>query len=292
MLWDFTEGVQKILHIPALKSVHVLQAESSRLLGVQVETLSLKTQRTALAGAEAVTVPTRAAAGILARDHPSSAPKLRIIPFGVDDSESIRQAVRAHEYGPPGPLLYVGRFSEIKGTPDFFHALCHILPRHPEVPVVVAGGIPDSRKMEARWKRKLTNILPESLRGRVEFTGWVSGKELASLYSTARLLVSPSRLETYGLAVLEGMLYGLPVVGTETPGTTDLVVHGRTGLLSSPGDPRRFAHHILELLANIERARQMGQYGAEAIRNTRLWSHIVPDLVAVYRELLSPSKRF
>ena len=286
MLWDFTRQVTAGLRVPTVKSVHVLQAESSRLLGLREETLSLKAQNTALAEADVLILPTRAAADILLQDHPRAASKLRILPFGIRDSEQIRHSVATHRYGPPGPVLYVGRFSEVKGTPDLFAAIPHVLARHPDVSFVIAGGVPDSPKMEARWQRKLLALLPETFRKNVEFTGWVSGEKLASFYSGARLLVSPSRLETYGLAVLEAMLFGLPVAGTITPGTSDLVLHGETGLLSNPGDPGELADNVSELIGNVELCTRMGKNGAKAVRKSRLWERVIPDLLNVYRELL------
>ncbi len=286
MLWDFAQTVATIGRVPAVKSVHVLQAESSRLLGLKGETLSLQSQNAALAGAEIVTVPSRGAAECLARDYPAYARKLRVIPFGIQDSPAALHSAAVHAYGPPGPVLYVGRFAEVKGTPDLFHAIPQVLARHPEVPFVVAGGIPDSRKMDNRWRRKLDALLPEPFRKHVRFTGWVSGDELALLYSAARVLVSPSRLETYGLAVLEAMLFGLPVVGTNTAGTSELVAHGETGLLSNPGDSGELADNLCELLGNVELCARMGKNGAEAVRKSRLWDRVISELVTVYRELL------
>ncbi|PWN44984.1 UDP-Glycosyltransferase/glycogen phosphorylase [Ceraceosorus guamensis] len=63
------------------------------------------------------------------------------------------------------------------------------------------------------------------------FMGHQKGKRLAAMYASASVFAFPSFTETFGQVVLEALASGLPVVGLHAEGTSDLVTHGRTGLL-------------------------------------------------------------
>ena len=73
--------------------------------------------------------------------------------------------------------------------------------------------------------------------GRVTVTGFVNQTEIGAWYSSADLLVLPSRSETWGLVVNEAMNFGLPAVVSDQAGcAADLVVQGRTGAVFHAGD--------------------------------------------------------
>ncbi len=61
--------------------------------------------------------------------------------------------------------------------------------------------------------------------------GHQKGSRLAAMYASASIFAFPSFTETFGQVVLEALASGLPVVGLHAEGTSDLVVHGKTGLL-------------------------------------------------------------
>lgn len=63
------------------------------------------------------------------------------------------------------------------------------------------------------------------------FMGHQKGKRLAAMYASSSIFAFPSFTETFGQVVLEALASGLPVVGLHAEGTSDLVSHGRTGLL-------------------------------------------------------------
>ena len=108
---------------------------------------------------------------------------------------------------------------------------------------------------------------------------------LAAQYGDAAALVLASQYETFGLVALEAMLHGLPVAATAAGGVAELVAHGQTGLLSAPGDARALADNAVALLADRELARRLGSAAAAAVRASRLWTHVLPAMLAVYAEL-------
>ena len=287
MLWSFSATLRGELAVPAVQSVHVVQRYMNELRGTRERTLSLAGEEAALAAAERVIAPSRSAADVLLASHPSLAPRLRVVGHGIDDSPAARAAAARHAADAGhGPLLAAGRFGDIKGTPELFDVTRAVLTRLPGAAVTIAGGVPANRRVEARWRRRWQSRTPEPLQTRARFTGWLDGAALAAHYHDAAALIVASRYETFGLVALEAMLYGLPVASTTAGGLAELIVHGETGLLSPPQDAEALAEHAVALLSDPDLARRLGQGGAAAVRSRHLWEFVLPELLAVYAEVV------
>jgi hypothetical protein len=92
--------------------------------------------------------------------------------------------------------------------------------------------------------------------------GWVSDEQLSNLYRTCKLVVAPSRYESFGLPLIEAMQYGKAVIGTTAGGMPEVITDGREGLLVPPGDASAFASALVRLV-NDDRLRQ--QYERAAV---------------------------
>jgi glycogen(starch) synthase len=285
MLWAFAAGLRTTLGIPAVKTIHVLQKEVGRLRGSSERTLSLAGQEAALATADRVIVPSRATAAMLLADAPDIHDRVRTVPHGIEDSRQAQIATADRGRGKPGPLLYVGRFADIKGTADFLAAVPSVLERRPETRVVIAGGIPGNVKAEARWLSQWRQQAPEHIRARVAFTGWIDAADLGHQYAAASVLAVPSHVETFGLVALEGMLHGTPIVAADAPALRELIIDGESGILYPRGDSRALATAIVTLLDAPARARTLGASAAASVRQRRLWEHMLPAVRQVYAEL-------
>ena len=86
----------------------------------------------------------------------------------------------------------------------------------------------------------------------MELLGRVPRRQLAGLYQWADLLVLPSVSDTFGLALLESLSHGVPVVATTHTGAVDLVSDGREGYVIPPRAPALLA----EILGRVEGERQ------------------------------------
>jgi lipopolysaccharide/colanic/teichoic acid biosynthesis glycosyltransferase len=84
---------------------------------------------------------------------------------------------------------------------------------------------------------------------------------MPEMYSLMDILVLPSHREGFPRAPMEALTMGVPCIVTDVRGCREVVEHGRNGLLVPPGDVRALAAAIIELLANRERAREMGAEG-------------------------------
>jgi glycosyltransferase involved in cell wall biosynthesis len=133
-----------------------------------------------------------------------------------------------------------------------------------------------------------------SLRARTEQMGlapWVvfagMRRDVAGLLPLLEIFVLPSLYEGFGIAILEAMAAGRPVVATAVGGIPEVVVHGETGLLVPPGDPVALADALHELLAHPERARELGARGRERAHEKFRIEAIVKQHEDLYAALMA-----
>lgn len=99
------------------------------------------------------------------------------------------------------------------------------------------------------------------LSDRVVFAG--QRRDVASVLPLMDLFVCPSLYEGFGIAIVEAMASGRPVVASATGGITEIVAQGETGLLVPPGDVAALADAIRRLLSHPDQARAMGKNGRQ-----------------------------
>lgn len=284
-LWTWAAGLQRHLGVPVVKTIHVLQAVLDEQRGVSEPTRTRQQQEQALAEADRVLAPSRACAEDLLRRYPAVRDRLRVTPLGIDPSPAADAAVAARRISlPPPQVLHVGRFDAIKGTDLLLEMIPRVLEREPSARFVIAGGVPANARSERRWHRQWQAMATPAARARCELTGWLSPLEREALAGRSALLVAPSRYETFGLAVLEAMQFGLPVIATATGALSELVNHD-TGRPVPAGNAAALTDAVVELLQAPRHARTLGLAGAEKVRNRHLWIHTIQALTEVYREV-------
>ena len=118
----------------------------------------------------------------------------------------------------PRRCVYVGRLSWEKGVDRLLDAIAKV----PELSLDVVGDGPLRGDLERR-------AAALGLSGRVRFLGWMD--DTTPVLAAAALAVSPSRLEGLGLAVMEALESGVPVIATDIPGSREALAGGRYGRL-------------------------------------------------------------
>lgn len=286
MLWPFAASLRDELAAPAVKTVHVVQREMNALRRTTEHTRSLAGQEAALAAADRIIVPSRAAAAALEPYGEHVAARLRIAPHGIDDSPAARAAVAARkrtiDYV---PLLAVGRFDDVKGTPELFKVLRHVLGRLRANNAVVAGGVPANLRAELQWRRRWELEAPPSLRERVRFTGWLDREALAAEYAAAGVMVVTSRFETFGLTALEAMLFGVAVVANPAGGVAEVIEHNVSGLVMDHPNVELVSGNAILLMGDRGRVLELGLQAAAQVRRRHLWEHALPRILEVYGEM-------
>jgi glycosyltransferase involved in cell wall biosynthesis len=115
-------------------------------------------------------------------------------------------------------LLYVGRISHEKGVLEIPAIYEHVKQSVPQVKMVFVGKGPAQKHLKKE--------MPKSV-----FIDWVDQNELSDIYSSANLLVLPSRFDTFCNVVLEALSCGLPVIAYKTKGPKDIIRNGQDGFL-------------------------------------------------------------
>lgn len=141
----------------------------------------------------------------------------------------------------PPRLAYVGRLEAYKHVELLFEAAALLVPRHPDLELVVIGRGAERARLEAR-------AAALGLAGRTRFTGHVDDAERDALLAGARACVFPSQKEGFGLTVVEANALATPVVARDAPGLRDSVQDGETGRLVAGDDPADWAHALAPLL--------------------------------------------
>ena len=105
-------------------------------------------------------------------------------------------------------------------------------------------------------------------------------EDFVRILQCSDLFLLPSESESFGLAALEAMSCGVPVVGSNVQGIPEVVIHGETGFLSQVGDVESMAKHSLELLNNESKQREFAKSSRERV----LSEFAVESVVDLYED--------
>ncbi|OGS41905.1 MAG: hypothetical protein A3K67_03355 [Euryarchaeota archaeon RBG_16_62_10] len=161
-------------------------------------------------------------------------------------------------------ILFVGGLEPRKGLEFLIHALEPVASAVPEVRLVAIGK--SGFRGTDEWGWFLTLAARLGVRERLEFHESVPQETLLQLYSDCDVLVMPSRTEGWGLALMEAMACGKPIVASRTGGIPELVRDGVDGLLVPPGDVKGIADAVTRLLSDPGLGKAMGARGMERVK--------------------------
>ncbi|HEX3426912.1 MAG TPA: glycosyltransferase family 4 protein [Acidimicrobiales bacterium] len=174
-------------------------------------------------------------------------------------------------------VLGLGRVVAKKGFDLLIGAWAPIAGSHPGVGVTIAGGGAERDRLEAEAQRR-------GVADSVHFTGPVSQGQVRWLMANAELFVLPSRVEPFGIVVLEALRAGIPVVVSSRGAAAEIVTSGREGLVVDPFDPVALGGAISALLDDDERRGAMGHLGALRAGDFS-WSRIAAEYRSLYHSV-------
>jgi glycosyltransferase involved in cell wall biosynthesis len=189
---------------------------------------------------------------------------------GVDRVAASARPVRGH-------LICVGTLGRHKGQDVLVEALAELgdLDWH----CVLAGGLDRDPDFVDQLRTRITRL---GYGHRVLLAGVLTGEVLSHAYSTADLLVAPSRSETYGMAVSEALAHGLPVIAAAVGGLPEALGSASDGtlpgLLIPPGDPAALAAAIGDWLGDESLRHRLRAAAGERRLNLRSWEQTTQDL--------------
>ena len=209
--------------------------------------------------------------------------QIDVIPNFIANAETlVRSANIRSKYAPDGEyiLCHISNFRKVKRVEDVVQVF-NLVRKNIKAKLILAGDGPERYSVE-RLVREL------ELCEDVIFLGKIRDTQV--VLSHADLFLLPSETESFGLAALEAMAVGVPVISSNTGGIPEVNVHNETGFLSDVGDVQDMAKNALSLLETPEQLELFKQQALNRSRDFDIQS-ILPLYEAVYNRVIANTKR-
>ena len=218
---------------------------------------------------------------------PGSRSKVVVVHNGLD-TEAFTAQARMPSAVPPSLtsrrfLLTVGAFEHKKGQDVLLHAFVRLARTHEDLDLVLIG--------QAGPATQETQSLIDSLglAPRCHVVENAPREVVASYMKAASLFVLPSRLEAFGLVLLEAGAFGLPVVATRVGGIPEIIAGPEYGVLVEPDDPEALERALEDLLQHAEKARAMGENLRQRVGSVFSWEAAYQGYRATIERMDPPS---
>ena len=150
-------------------------------------------------------------------------------------------------------MIVVGTLKEQKGHRYLVEAAAPLIAQRNHLHILFAGDGPLRNSLQQQVQQL-------GLGSHIHFLG--NRKDIPDLLAASDYFVLPSLWEGLPMALIEAMASGIPVLATCVSGSQQVVASGETGVLVPPGDVDQLRQAMAEMIANPERAKQMGQAGS------------------------------
>ena len=273
------------LNIPHVVTFHTLALIKLQSRAGEREPLQRQqTEREIMASANKIVAFSPHERDAMARLYGADPQRIELVPCGVDLSRfrPLDQEESRKRLGLNGDkvFLYVGRIESLKGVDLLVHTAAHL-----EIPqgvrVLVVGG-DNGQDQEVERLQQLAQDL--DVAEVVDFVGRVDQEELPVYYSAADVCVVPSFYESFGLAALESMACGTPVVASRVGGLSTIIQHGHTGYLKSWRCPEAFANSLEMITSSKSLLECMGQ-AARRRAESMGWDQVASSMATHYQSL-------
>jgi glycosyltransferase involved in cell wall biosynthesis len=205
--------------------------------------------------------------------------KVSVIPFGIDEQSyppvnDEKLAFWSQQFSTPF-FLFIGAFRYYKGL--------HILlaaAKNASYPIVIIGGGP----AEAELKQQAAELALDN----VFFVGALEDADKFALLKLCHGLVFPSHLrsEAFGISLLEGAMFGKPLISCEIgTGTTYINIHNETGIVIEPNNVGSLRNAMDLLANNSQLAAQLGENAYKRYKDFFTYEQMINKYMAIYNDL-------
>lgn len=205
----------------------------------------------------------------LEMDVPSE--RILVLGSGIDPAEFIYANAKAGKdrLGVSGPvILCLTAHCHDRGTGVLLKAANGLWGNGYDFDLVLAGPIlPDGMD-------EINEYATYSKQGRLIVTGSVTQEDRIDLLAASDIVVLPSRLDCFGIVLLEAMLLAKPVIGCRSGAMPDIIEDGINGFLTPFGDDVTLAHRLSLLLEDRNLQNTMGQEGNDLVLSNYTWNKV------------------
>jgi glycosyltransferase involved in cell wall biosynthesis len=219
--------------------------------------------------------------------------RIRLVWNGVDvaqlelpvPADAVAAFRLAHRLLPGAPVVGgLGRLAAggVKGFDLILGAAAHARARVPDLQVLIAGDGPGRTFLEAEAARL-------GLQSSTRFIG--ATEDVRLVFAALDVFVFPARWpEGFGLALIEAMAAGKPVIGTRVGAVPNILDEGRCGVLVNPEDTEAIGDAVVRLLADRQTVDRFTQAAKRRVHDMFSLEHMTDGIEAVYREVLDGAK--
>jgi 1,2-diacylglycerol 3-alpha-glucosyltransferase len=174
---------------------------------------------------------------------------MEMLPYAIDTVlfhpvDPLRRAKLKEKFGLRSKsIVYMGRLSYEKSLDILLEAFSLVARKRPNTQLMIIGDGPERNNLNKLTKRMI-------IQEKVIFTGFLKGEDLVLATQANDIFATPSKTETFGISVMEGMAAGLPVVAANARSFTEIISDRTDGLLVEPDNFEDMAEKILQLLEN------------------------------------------
>jgi glycosyltransferase involved in cell wall biosynthesis len=240
--------------------------------------LGRRVQRLAIRSARLLISPSAAHALEVANELGLDPSRIKVVPNCIEP----KQVDNLYQSTANPSILFVGRLERCKGVLELLQAVAQVVAKVPQATLLLAGAYHPSLPKSLLEDR----IRDLGLNAHVRFLGHLESSALADVYRQAALCVLPSYYETFGVAALEAMAFGVPAIGTSGGALSEVIDEGVTGRLVPPGDPPALGRAILALLEDQPLRTRMGQAARQRAESYFNVERILDLNLAIYRSVM------
>ena len=145
--------------------------------------------------------------------------------------------------------------------------------------MIIAGSGRDSDFLKSTANKT-------SAASKITFIGHVPRQEMPNLYNKSSVVVLFSAFEPFGAVALEAGSCGRPIIATRTGGPAEIIIHGKTGILVDPKDPKELISSFNQLLQDEELIQEMGNMARSLIVKNYSWHIEASSYQKLYKNLV------
>jgi len=212
--------------------------------------------------------------------------KVHLLPGGSDPDliAGCDKAQARRHYGVSDTVfLYVGQFLAGKGLSTILDAAQQLWQQRQDFTLLLAGS---SHSADAQRIIKQVDRLPTQLRGRIKLVNNFSHVEKPRLYSAADVFLFPSKIDSFGLAMIDAWAARLPVIAGDCAAQRSYIKPEHDALLTLPDEPRELARHMVRLMDDPGLRRELGTNGRRRVEKEYNWDMVTARYREVYQNLV------
>jgi glycosyltransferase involved in cell wall biosynthesis len=263
-------AAQLLPHTERIRMTVLLHMPLATAVDTHHDSSAERSERAVLRAAAGVIVTSEWTRGQVLTRYPVPAHRVHVARPGVDRVAAPPRPVR-------GQLICVGVLSRHKGQDLLLEALADLADR--DWHCVLAGSLDRDPDFVQHLQTRITRLGYDH---RIRLSGVLTGAALSHAYTTADVLVAPSRSETYGMTVTEALAHGLPVIAAAVGGLPEALgctADGTApGQLIPPSDPDPLAAALADWLGDEGHRRRLRAAARQRRSTLRGWEQTTQEI--------------